>query len=81
MTPTPQQLNLLAQIGAGLSTVNGNGVAHVEALIAQGLVYGVRLGYFNVRLTPEGRQVLSQTEAPANQKPGEAYNRRRSDQR
>ena len=38
MTPTPQQLKMLALIGEGLSTVNGNAVVHVDALIAQGLV-------------------------------------------
>ena len=36
MTPTPQQLKILALIGEGLSTVNGNAVVHVDALIAQG---------------------------------------------
>lgn len=81
MPSTPQQLKMLALIGAGLSTVNGNAVVHVDALIAQGLVSGVRLGYFDVRLTPAGRQVLSQTGAPTDQAPGEPYNRRRSDQR
>lgn len=72
---------MLALIGERLSTVNGNAVAHVEALIAQGLLSGVRLGYFDVRLTPEGRQVLLQAEAPTDQAPGRPYNRRRSDQR
>lgn len=81
MPPTAQQLKMLALIGEGLSTINGNAVAHVDALIAQGLVSGVRLGYFDVRLTPEGRQVLSQTGASTDQAPGEPYNRRRSDQR
>ncbi|MBA1245440.1 hypothetical protein [Pseudomonas japonica] len=79
MTPTPQQFRLLADIGSGMSTVTGNGVVHVDALIARGLVTGVRLGYFHLRLTPEGRHVLSQAEGPIEQPSARTYQRRRSD--
>ncbi|MBA1290569.1 hypothetical protein [Pseudomonas japonica] len=81
MLPTPQQLKILAQIDSGLSAVNGIEGVHIEALIAQGLVSGVRLGYSDLRLTPEGRDVLSQAGAPTNQASSKPYNRRRSDQR
>lgn len=79
MTTTPQEMQLLSAIGEGQSSLNGNCVVYIDALIARGLVAGVRLGYIELRLTPAGRQALAQAEAKA-QKTSHMYNRRRSDQ-
>lgn len=79
MTVTPQQLKLLSEIGSGLTTVNDRAVVHVDALIAQGLVTGVRLGYFDLRLTPEGRHLLGQAGQPPHELSGGTHRRRRGD--
>lgn len=81
MTPTPHQLKLLAEIGSGLSVVSGSRIVQIDALIARGLVTGVRLGYFDLRLTPEGRHVLTQNETATGQSSLQLHNRRRGDKR
>lgn len=79
MTVRPQEMQLLLAIGEGQSSLSGSGAVYVDALIARGLVAGVRLGYIQLRLTPEGCQILAQAKVQA-QKNSQVYNRRRSDQ-